>query len=75
MTKEKCFQQKRIFFKLGTNRLETYHCGAVKEINDYFEGSISGCAQSAVDWILLYSNMDYLRCPDKVSINGKHSCR
>ena len=26
-------------------------------------------------WVLKYENMDYLHCPDKLSEEGKHSCK
>lgn len=68
---------KNVFlFKMDDNRLTSYICAPASEINHYLQGYIvPGCLTSSVDWILMYSNLDYMRCPDKVEINGKHSCR
>lgn len=68
--------QNIFLFRLGENRLTYSICGQATEIEHYLRGyTAPGCTCSAVDWILLYENLDYMRCPDKVAINGKHSCR
>ncbi len=75
--KEKNILNKNLFlFKLDTDKLTYYTCTKATSVEHYLKGyNISGCFVSAVDWILLYDNLDYMRCPNKVSINGSHSCR
>ena len=68
--------QNLFLFKLDTNRLTYSVCGQATKIEHYLQGyTVPGCIAGATDWILLYENLDYMRCPDKVEINGKHSCR
>ena len=67
--------QNIFLFRLGENRLTYSVCEQATQIEHYLRGyTAPGCICSAVDWILLYENLDYMRCPDKVAINGKHSC-
>ncbi len=41
-----------------------------------YNGDIgNGCPPTAVDWIILYNNMDYIHCAQKLHNTGKHSCK
>ncbi len=41
-----------------------------------FEAYKAGrCSVCFTGWVLKYENLDYLRCPDKLSWTGKHSCK
>lgn len=63
------------FFKLDNNKLRTTS-GYTTNIEQYWTGfTCPGCISIATGWILLHSNLDYLRCPDKVKINGPYSCK
>ena len=75
--KEKNILNNNIFlFNLDTDKLSYYACNKANSIDNYLKGyTVPGCLVSSVDWIFLYDNLDYLRCPDKVSISGIHSCR
>ena len=66
------------FFTLGENKLVPYIYTFAKaeNINDYLSGFKYGPGIiTATDWVLLHSNLDYMRCPSKVGINGPYSCK
>ena len=53
----------------------TMFCGTSWDpVNLYKGGPGNGCPASAVDWIMRYENMDYLRCAQKMKDNGTNSC-
>lgn len=54
----------------------TMACGdSWDPVNLYKGGPGNGCPASAVDWIMKYENMDYLRCAQKMKDNGTNSCK
>ena len=67
--------QNLFFFTMDKSRLGFSICNKATKIQHYLQGYVvPGCLVSATDWILLYENLDYMRCPNNVDINGKHSC-
>lgn len=36
---------------------------------------ITASPYGATAWVVYNGNMDYLRCPDKLSWNGAHTCK
>ncbi len=45
------------------------------KIGPYFQRKVSDNGYEASGWILAFDNMDYLHCNDKLSWEGKHSCK
>lgn len=63
---------KNVFpFYLGKDKL-SFGYSTPRDIESYWKSSN---ASSGVSWILLHGNLDYMRCPDKVGINGPYSCK
>lgn len=63
------------FFNLDNNKLRTTN-EYQTNIEQYWTGfTCPGCTSIATGWVIQHSNLDYLRCPDKVKINGPYSCK
>lgn len=45
------------------------------KVHPHAEGKVRDAGYQSTAWILAFDNMDYLHCNDKLSWEGKHSCK